>query len=701
MPVGPADKPDPTHFEPTDQDLAFFAQVSSVGLQWLAPDGRILWANRAQLDLMGLEEAEYVGHGISEFVTGDDGVLARLLSGESPVGEVRLRSRSGIKNVLVDAMPLDERGRLLRTAWAVRDVTERRRGQARASFLAAASERLGSSLDHEANLANVVGLAVPEIADLCAVSLIEPDGSLRSAAVYASSAATSEILQEVARRFTHSSNPDSGARAVIRTSRSELSPVVDEATLAGWATGPEHLEMLRRLELCSVIIAPLLARGRTLGALSLGMAGSGRRYGPDDLPMAEDFARRVATAVDNATLYGEAREAYRQAEEASRLKDEFLATLSHELRTPLNAIIGWAHLLRGGQLDTAGTARALETIDRNARIQAQLISDVLDVSRIIRGKLQLEIRLVELPVVIEAALDALRPAADAKGVRIQAALDSDAGLVSGDPNRLQQVFWNLLSNAIRFSPRGGRVQLFLAGTATHVEVRVVDEGAGIPPDFLPHVFERFRQADASTTRKHSGLGLGLAIVRHIVELHGGVVEALSEGEGKGSTFVVKLPLAAGPAEGAPRRFERPRPRATTGEDVVEGPSLAGVRVLVVDDERDSRDLIATVLERQGARVVAVGSAAEALAALTREVPDVLVSDIEMPEQNGYDLLRRVRELPPEQGGRLPAAALTAYASAQDRMKALLSGFQLHVAKPVPPGELVAVVASLAGRTRPA
>ncbi|HEY3121080.1 MAG TPA: hybrid sensor histidine kinase/response regulator, partial [Vicinamibacteria bacterium] len=303
--------------------------------------------------------------------------------------------------------------------------------------------------------------------------------------------------------------------------------------------------------------------------------------------------------------------------------------------------------------------------------------------------------------VIEAALDALRPAADGKGVRIQSTLDPEAGLVSGDPNRLQQVFWNLLSNAIRFSPRGSRVQVSLVGTGAHVETRIADDGAGIAPEFLPHVFERFRQADASSTRKHSGLGLGLAIVRHIVELHGGVVEAFSEGEGRGSAFVVKLPLAAATPEAAQRRAERARPRATTGDEVIEGPSLEGVRVLVVDDERDSRDLIATVLERQGARVVAVSSAGEALAAIGHEVPDVLVSDIEMPEQSGYDLLREVRALPPERGGRLPAAALTAYASAQDRMKALLSGFQLHVAKPVPPGELVAVVASLAGRTRPA
>jgi PAS domain S-box-containing protein len=689
----------PQQFQPSDQDLAFFAEGASVGLQWLAPDGRILWANRAQLELTGCEKEGYVGRRISEFVTADEGVLKRLLAGESAQEELRFHCGGGVKDVIVHAMPLRENGRLVRTAWATRDVTERRQGQLRATFLASASELLGSSLDHETNLDHVVRLAVPQIADLCVIDLIESDGTVRRAAVHGEPTKT-EIVHELGRRFPTPRDANYGPRAVIRNGRAELIPMVDEATLAVWATGPEHLELLRKLDLSSLLVAPLLARGRTLGALSLATAGSRRRYGEADLPLVEDLARRLATAVDNATLYHEAREAFQQAEEASRLKDEFLATLSHELRTPLNAIIGWAHLLRGGQLDQAGTARALETIDRNAKVQAQLISDVLDVSRIIRGKLQLEIRLLELPAVIEAALDALRPAADGKGVRIQSTLDPESGLVSGDPNRLQQVLWNLLSNAIRFSPRGGRVQVSLARTGAHVEVRIVDDGAGIAPEFLPHVFERFRQADASSTRKHSGLGLGLAIVRHIVELHGGVVEAFSEGEGKGSAFVVKLPLAAAAAEAVPRKAEA-RPRATTGEEMIEGPSLEGVRVLVVDDERDSRDLIATVLERQGARVVAVSSAGEALAAIGHEVPDVLVSDIEMPEQSGYDLLREVRALAPERGGRLPAAALTAYASAQDRMKALLSGFQLHVAKPVPPGELVAVVASLAGRTRPA
>ncbi|HEY3121842.1 MAG TPA: PAS domain-containing sensor histidine kinase, partial [Vicinamibacteria bacterium] len=430
-------------FQPSDRDLAFFAEGASVGLQWLAPDGRILWTNRAQLDLTGCQKEDYVGHPISKFVTADEGVLKRLLAGESAQEELRFRCGGVVKDVIVHAMPLRENGRLVRIAWTTRDVTERRLGQLRASFLASASELLGSSLDHETNLDNMVRLAVPQIADLCIVDLIESDGTVRRAAVHGEPART-EIVRELAQRFPTPRDANYGPRAVMRNGRAELIPMVDEATLARWATGREHLELLRKLDLSSVLVAPLLARGRTLGALSLATAASRRRYGEADLLLVEDLARRVATAIDNALLYHEAREAYQQAEEASRLKDEFLATLSHELRTPLNAIIGWAHLLRGGQLDQAGVTRALETIDRNAKVQAQLISDVLDVSRIIRGKLQLEIRLLELPAVIEAALDALRPAADGKGVRIQSTLDPEAGLVSGDPNRLQQVFWNLL-----------------------------------------------------------------------------------------------------------------------------------------------------------------------------------------------------------------------------------------------------------------
>ncbi|HUG55093.1 MAG TPA: ATP-binding protein, partial [Vicinamibacteria bacterium] len=383
------------------------------------------------------------------------------------------------------------------------------------------------------------------------------------------------------------------------------------------------------------------------------------------------------------------------AEAASRAKDQFLATLSHELRTPLNAVVGWAHMLRSGKLDEAATTRAIETIDRNARAQSQLISDILDISRIVSGKLRLNVRPVDLVPVVEAAIDTVRPSAEAKGIRLQVILDPAAGPVSGDADRLQQVVWNLLANAVKFTPRNGRVQVHLSRINSHVEVRVEDTGVGIGPEFIPHVFELFRQRDGSPSRQHGGLGLGLALVKHLVELHGGSVQSASPGEGMGAVFAVKLPLMVVAA----RDDGGVHPTAETGSGMPAPPSLEGVVVLVVDDDPDARHLIATLLEERGARVTTAASAEEALLALARAVPDVLLSDVEMPGQDGYAFMRTVRALPVDRGGRVPAAALTAYARTEDRMQALLAGFHLHMPKPVQPAELAAVVASLAGRTR--
>jgi PAS domain S-box-containing protein len=415
-------------------------------------------------------------------------------------------------------------------------------------------------------------------------------------------------------------------------------------------------------------------------------------YAPDGA-----FVAYVGSAVDitDRRRAQEERERLLQdAEAASRAKDQFLATLSHELRTPLNAVVGWAHMLRSGKLDEPATMRAVETIDRNARAQSQLISDILDISRIVSGKLRLSVRPVDLTPVVEAALDTVRPAAEAKGIRLQAVLDPAAGPVSGDADRLQQVIWNLLANAIKFTPRSGRVQVRLSRINSHVELRVEDTGVGIGSEFMPHAFELFRQRDGTPSRQHGGLGLGLALVKHLVELHGGSVECASPGEGMGAVFSVKLPLMI-----VATRGDGVHPTAETGSAMPTAPSLDGLFVLVVDDDPDAQDLIATLLEERGARVRAVGSAAEALAALEAERPDVLLSDIEMPGQDGYWLMRTIRALPPEKGGRVPAAALTAYARTEDRMQALLAGFHLHMPKPVQPAELAAVVASLAGRTR--
>ncbi|HEX8844508.1 MAG TPA: PAS domain S-box protein [Pyrinomonadaceae bacterium] len=400
--------------------------------------------------------------------------------------------------------------------------------------------------------------------------------------------------------------------------------------------------------------------------------------------------------AEEALRESEAREkaARVEAENANRTKDEFLATLSHELRTPLTAMLGWTKMLRMRDLDETTSALALETVERNAKAQAQLIEDLLDVSRIITGNLRLDARPVELLPVIEAAIDSVRPAAEAKGIGLRTFLDPLAGLVSGDPARLQQIVWNLLSNAVKFT-KEGEVRVRLERANSQVEISVSDTGQGIKSEFLPFVFDRFRQADSSTTRMHGGLGLGLAIVRHLVELHGGTVHAESEGPGRGATFKVKFPLMAVRISDFGFRHEEPDSEESAAR--ASQPSmLAGWRLLVVDDEPDARELMRTVLEKQGASVTTAGSADEALEVFEREKPDVLISDIGMPGADGYDLIRRIRARGEAEGGNVPAAAVSAYVGEENRRQALAAGFQIHVAKPLDPSELVAVVQSLKG-----
>ncbi|WP_223641350.1 PAS domain S-box protein [Corallococcus sp. EGB] len=407
-----------------------------------------------------------------------------------------------------------------------------------------------------------------------------------------------------------------------------------------------------------------------------------------------DISDRKQAEMDREALLVRESAARREAEEANQLKDEFLATVSHELRTPLTAILGWVQLLRTGNLTEPRRERALETIERNARSQGQLIEDLLDVSRVVSGKLKLDVEPVELATVVQQALDSVKPAADARGIQVHSTVDTSSS-VMGDPHRLQQVVWNLLSNAVKFTPRGGHVRLVVARRDSTVELTVEDTGQGISAAFLPHVFERFRQADSGTTRKTGGLGLGLSIVRHIVEMHGGTVTAASDGEGRGSAFTVRLPLSA-TLRRDPAMPPSPRPPAPAPVRVPP-PELGGVRVLVVDDEEDARELLRTLLEDSGAQVVTAGSAEEGLRVLQAEHPDVLVSDIGMPGTDGYGFIERVRTLSPARGGRTPAVAITAYARSEDRTRVLRAGFQSHVPKPVEPGELLAVLASLAGR----
>ena len=400
---------------------------------------------------------------------------------------------------------------------------------------------------------------------------------------------------------------------------------------------------------------------------------------------------RHAASEREQLLHSE-RLARNEAERLGRMKDEFLATLSHELRTPLNAILGWATLLRRLDAGSIDHLKGLETIERNARAQAQIIGDLLDMSRIISGKVQLDVQPVNLHEVISAGLDAVRPSAEAKRLSIRTTLDSKVGLVRGDANRLQQVLWNLLTNAVKFTPAGGRVDILLERVNSHVEISVEDSGIGIKPEFLAFVFDRFRQADASITRRHGGLGLGLSIVKHLVELHGGSVRVKSPGEGQGSTFIVALPISAARSDDS-AHHERP---AFAEIDLfsVALPSLAGISVLIVDDEPDARALVGRLVEERGASAVVTSSAPEALEALAKQRVDILVSDIGMPDFDGYELIQRIRAFEKHPLRNLPAIALTAYARSDDRQRALLAGYQMHLAKPIEPRELIAGIASL-------
>jgi signal transduction histidine kinase/DNA-binding response OmpR family regulator len=477
----------------------------------------------------------------------------------------------------------------------------------------------------------------------------------------------------------------------------------------------------------SFLGTPIFSSAQVYGWLYLTDKLDADEFSEADERLAVTLATQVSVAYENARLYTEAQRhaaelqqevqerkqaeeerarllireqaARAEAEQANRTKDEFLATLSHELRTPLTAILGWSHLLRTDRLDPDNKVRALETIERNARAQSQLIDDLLDVSRIITGKLRLELHPVELVPIIEAAIDSMRPAAEAKQIRFEVTLDRKASKVNGDANRLQQVVWNLFSNAVKFTPDGGSVTVQLERTAEQARVTVSDTGQGIDPQFLPFIFDRFRQADGSTTRKHGGLGLGLAIVRHLVELHGGTIKVHSDGLDRGATFMIGLPLRTGGRKAKPGAESPPAFDMNGRHSFDSSPALDGLRILIVDDEADSRELIIAVLAQCGAEVKACETPAEALIELQAWGPDLLISDIGMPVEDGYSLIKRVRELDEPQHGQIPAVALTAYASTEDHLRALSAGFQMHLAKPLDPEELVAAIANLAGRLK--
>ncbi len=462
----------------------------------------------------------------------------------------------------------------------------------------------------------------------------------------------------------------------------------------------ERIERYETVRVCksgeridiSLTISPVRdSAGNIVGAAKIAHDITARKRTERELMERE---RQLAElAQERAVVLESERAARAEAERLSHIKDEFLATLSHELRTPLSAIQGWTHILRGHKVQAADYERGLETIDRNVRIQTQIVNDLLDMSRIISGKAHLDVEPLHLHEVVNNAIDAVGQSALAKGIRIQAMLDSRIGLIRGDPGRLQQVLWNLLSNAIKFTPKEGRIQVVLERVNSHAEICVEDTGIGIRPEFLPHVFDRFRQADSATTRRFGGLGLGLSIVKSLVELHGGTVRVKSPGENQGSTFIVSLPISHVRTEArrAPLNVGAP---SGLPDKAVELPQLDNVRVLIVDDEPDGRTLVARILEDQGATIVCAATAPEALEALSHNHFDVLISDIGMPETDGFQLIRTVRRLDASRSRPLPAIALTAYARPEDRHRSLLAGFHMHLSKPIEALELVASVAGL-------
>lgn len=594
----------------------------------------------------------------------------------------------------------DESGTPIGMRGVTFDITDRKEVEQRLALLAEISTAGLATPSFQELACDIARRTAHVVGDYCIIRMYR-QGRLDGVA-YAHVAAEAEPL--IRRLTEHPTVASQSARyaAIIREPRTLVDNDVP-ATAFAHVDRTDLEAVFERFRARRGIICPLMSHGELLGTLSLGRA-AGPPYSSADVRLVEAIASQTTIALDNAALFEtaqrdaeEARIARAEAEDAGRVKDEFLATLSHELRTPLNAILGWAHMLRDPALAQDRRQAAIDTIVRNAQSQEQLISDILDVQRIMAGKIRLSPRNVDLGAIIRSAAETVQPSATAKHVRLQLLVDLDVPPVWGDPDRLQQIIWNLLSNAIKFAPNRGHVEVRLLKDEADCELIVRDNGPGINAEFIPHMFERFRQADSSTTRTHKGLGLGLAIVRNLVEMHGGTITAenVAPPEGTGAIFTIRLP----------RQAARPVPVDDGDSPALEqaaawhndSPALDGIRVLVVEDDRDARELIGAILESSGAAVTLTASADEGFAAAAAQRPDVIVSDIEMPAEDGYSFIRRIRALAPDAGGAVPAAALTAYASPADRMKVLGAGFNIHVAKPVQPAELAIVVASLAGR----
>ncbi len=563
--------------------------------------------------------------------------------------------------------------------------------QADLEFLTEAGEMLGSSLDYQSTLARLTRLMVPRLADFCIVQLdaVPPEQS----PVADVNPERVAIIRELLRTYPLQQDGRSHS-AVVRTGKSVLVESVPEGYLEGLAETPEHLGLLRELRVVSWMVVPLRVQTTLLGTITLAMSESGRRYRAADLLLAEDLARRAAAAVDNARLYELSRQERSRAESAGRAKDEFVAMVSHELRTPLNVIIGWVRLLRTGTLPEKTKEQALAVVERNANAQSQLVADLLDISRAMTGSVRLKPAQVDVGNVIDLALEDARFAMEAKRLRLRTEIASEGTVMRGDSERLRQVLSNILLNAIKFTPKDGEISITLQRIESDLQLTVSDTGIGITADFLPHVFDSFRQSDSRTTRSHGGLGIGLSIAKHLVELHAGKITAHSEGSGRGATFVVRLPIS--PVISTTFGVGKVSATAPQGRELARPEALAGSTVLVVDDEDDARELLRVVLESCSVNVLEASTVRDALTTIATQPVDFIVSDIGMPEEDGYSLIRKVRALADQGKARTPAIALTAFASPEDRTMALLEGFNVHMTKPTEPGELLLALADLAG-----
>ncbi|HKC55143.1 MAG TPA: PAS domain S-box protein [Vicinamibacterales bacterium] len=667
-------------------------------------NGLITTWNPAAERMFGYTAQEAVGRSIRLIIPeshqGEENeILERIRRGEQVqhFETIRCRKDGSCLPISVTLSPIrNAAGVIIGASKIVRDITDRKRAEAeaqrvqrQAEFIAQVAEVLSGPLEYEAKLKGLTDLAVPSLADWAALDVLEEDGHIRRLAIAHSDPAKSQLDTEHRRRFEDPTGP-SNTRQVIRTGKSAMCADVTDDMIVAVAKGDqERVRPMRALGVVSCMCVALTTSRGTIAALTLVTAESGRRYTADDLRFAEDVASRAALMVENARAYVEIRK-------TNRLKDEFLATLSHELRTPLNAILGYARMLRGGMLAADKYQRTFETIERNSAALTQMVEDILDVSRVVSGKMRLNMQAVELPLVVHEAIATVTPAAEAKDIRVETAFDPQVGPVSGDPDRLRQIVWNLMMNAVKFTPKHGRIQVRIERVNSSVEIVVSDTGMGIAPHFLPHIFERFRQGESGPTREHAGLGLGLAIVRNLVELHGGTVYATSGGEGKGATFRVRLPLRIVHPEPQPEQ-RRIHPRQPAPAQLVGLPSLNGTHVLAVDDDADALGLLREMLEAVGASVSTAMSGRAALEIVETDRPDVLIADLGMPQMDGFELIRQLRASDDVAVRDIPAAALTAYARSEDRAKSLQHGFEMHLAKPIDPAELVSAVQSLARR----